>query len=98
MSRRAARRGLTLFATSTLIVLASGVFGLSTASAATRIVGLGGWQVQSSAQAAQSGSDISAPGFPTGSWLHVRDDAGARRTTTPASSSRSSCTPRARSR
>ena len=41
-------------------------------------MGVGGWQVQSSAQAPQAGGDISAPGFPTGSWLHVRpDDAGA---------------------
>jgi len=78
MSRHAARRGLTLFATSTLIVLATTAFGASAASAATQIVGLGGWQVQSSAQAPQAGGDISTPGFPTGSWLHVHtDDAGA---------------------
>jgi exo-1,4-beta-D-glucosaminidase len=48
------------------------------ASAETRIVGLDGWQVQSSASANQAGGQISTPGFPTGSWLQVRpDDAGA---------------------
>src|SRR5581483_10851195 len=41
-------------------------------------VGLGGWQVQSSAQVSQSGGQISAPGFAAGSWLEVKpDDAGA---------------------
>jgi exo-1,4-beta-D-glucosaminidase len=61
-----------------LFVLAVGAFATSAASAETRIVGLGGWQVQSSAQTAQPGSAISTPGFPTASWLHVRpDDAGA---------------------
>ncbi len=52
--------------------------GASAASARTTTVGLGGWQVQSSAQANQAGAQISAPGFATGSWLHVRpDDGGA---------------------
>ncbi|MFC0439959.1 sugar-binding domain-containing protein [Kutzneria buriramensis] len=41
-------------------------------------LGLQGWQVQSSAQASQSGTEISKPGFDTGSWLKVRpDDGGA---------------------
>ena len=48
------------------------------AHAETVTLGLGGWQVQSSALAAQAGSEISQPGFPTGSWLAVSPDgAGA---------------------
>ncbi|HTP20330.1 MAG TPA: hypothetical protein VMJ65_12050 [Solirubrobacteraceae bacterium] len=78
MSRRAVLRRLTVFATATLSLLATAAVATSTASADTRTVGLGGWQVQSSAQARQAGARISAPAFPTGSWLHVRpDDAGA---------------------
>ncbi len=72
---RVARLWLPLF-TTTLLALA--VLGAPAASADTETVGLGGWQVQSSAQATQAGDQISTPGFPTGSWLHVRpDDAGA---------------------
>src|ERR1700690_1440167 len=41
-------------------------------------LGAGGWQVASSATAAQSGAVISAPGFDAASWLPVtNDDAGA---------------------
>jgi len=41
-------------------------------------LGLGGWQVQSSAIAVQDGSQISSPGFATAGWLRVKpDDAGA---------------------
>ncbi len=41
-------------------------------------LGLGGWQVQSSATATESGQDISSPAFDTSSWLKVSpDDAGA---------------------
>src|SRR5581483_1789481 len=48
------------------------------ASADTRTVGLGGWQVQSSAPVSQSGEQSSAPGFAAGSWVEVKpDDAGA---------------------
>jgi exo-1,4-beta-D-glucosaminidase len=48
------------------------------ASADTSTVGLGGWQVQSSALATQRGAEISVPGFSTASWLMVQpDDAGA---------------------
>src|SRR4051812_31282681 len=48
------------------------------ASANTRTLGLAGWQVQSSATAAQSGAEVSSPVFSTAGWLHVRpDDAGA---------------------
>ncbi len=41
-------------------------------------LGTGGWKVQSSASATQSGAQISTPGFNTSSWLSVaNDDAGA---------------------
>ena len=41
-------------------------------------LGAGGWKVQSSATATQSGAQISAPGFDTTTWLPVaNDDAGA---------------------
>ncbi|HET6867273.1 MAG TPA: hypothetical protein VFH80_15235 [Solirubrobacteraceae bacterium] len=72
---RVVRCCLPLF-TTTLLALAA--FGAPAASADTQTVGLTGWQVQSSAEATQSGEQISTPGFATGSWLHVRpDDAGA---------------------
>jgi exo-1,4-beta-D-glucosaminidase len=72
---RVVRFCLPLFTTTVLALVA---FGTSAAWADTQIVGLGGWQVQTSATATQSGDQISTPGFPTGSWLHVRpDDAGA---------------------
>ena len=78
MSRRVGSRRLTLLATAMLAVVAAGAVGAQAASADTQTVGFGGWQVQSSAQAPQAGAQISTPGFPTGSWLHVRpDDAGA---------------------
>src|SRR5215469_3754904 len=42
------------------------------------ILGAGGWEVQSSAVATQSGAQISTPGFSTSTWLPVsNDDAGA---------------------
>ena len=78
MSRRVGSRRLTLLATAMLALLVTGAVGAQAASADTQTVGLGGWQVQSSAQAPQAGAQISTPGFPTGSWLHVRPDgAGA---------------------
>src|SRR5215471_3939537 len=41
-------------------------------------LGGGGWKVQSSATATQTGAQISTPGFNTGGWLPVaNDDAGA---------------------
>src|SRR5215472_5439884 len=41
-------------------------------------LGGGGWQVQSSSVATQTGAQISTPGFDTSSWLPVaNDDAGA---------------------
>ncbi len=62
-----------LVATAAIAALAA-----PTASADVTTVGLGGWQVQSTAQATQSPAAISTPGFGTASWLHVRpDDAGA---------------------
>jgi exo-1,4-beta-D-glucosaminidase len=50
----------------------------SAASADVTDLGGSGWQVQSSAQATQSGATISGPRFDAGPWLRVRnDDAGA---------------------
>ena len=41
-------------------------------------LGVGGWRVQSSATATQTGAQISTPGFNTSTWLPVAgDDAGA---------------------
>src|ERR1700761_4270481 len=41
-------------------------------------LGASGWQVQSSADATQTGAQISTPGFRAGGWLPVaNDDAGA---------------------
>ncbi len=78
MPRRAARRRLTLLVTAMLSVVAATAFAAQAASAQTETVGLGGWQVQSSALATESPQQISTPGFATGSWLHVHpDDAGA---------------------
>jgi exo-1,4-beta-D-glucosaminidase len=78
MSRRAIRRCLSLAATAPLFAFAGGAIWTTPARAGTRTVGLGGWQVQSSARATQTGAQISTPGFRTGTWLHVRpDDAGA---------------------
>jgi exo-1,4-beta-D-glucosaminidase len=48
------------------------------ASAETITLGLGGWQVQSSALVSAPADQVSEPDFPTGSWLPVKpDDAGA---------------------
>jgi exo-1,4-beta-D-glucosaminidase len=48
----------------------------SAASADVTDLGGAGWQVQSSAQATQSGATISDPGFDAASWLSVRNDDG----------------------
>jgi exo-1,4-beta-D-glucosaminidase len=40
-------------------------------------LGTGGWKVQSSATATQSGAQISTPGFNTSSWLSVANDDAA---------------------
>src|SRR5262245_12469235 len=50
----------------------------STGASNVRNLGASGWQVQSSANAAQTGAQISTPGFRTSGWLPVaNDDAGA---------------------
>ncbi len=74
-ARRVAARALALAALAACAGLAP---ALPAASAQTVTLGLGGWQVQSSGLAPQPGSQISEPGFSTGSWLAVApDDAGA---------------------
>jgi exo-1,4-beta-D-glucosaminidase len=78
MSRRLVRRRSTLLATAMLSSLALAAIGAQAASADTQTVGLAGWQVRSTDDTTQTGAQVSTPGFPTGSWLHVRpDDAGA---------------------
>ena len=78
MSRRDAGRLATMVGTSALAMLAAAALSAPAASADTQTLGLGGWQVQSSAQATQAGAQISTPGFPADSWLQVKpDDAGA---------------------
>ncbi len=68
------RKGLLALLAATVVA----ALGASAASARTTTVGLGGWQVQSSAQATQAGAQISTPAFAGGSWLRVRpDDGGA---------------------
>src|SRR5437763_1307672 len=64
--------------------LFSGQVGLArsaaaaTGSSAISDLGSGGWKVQSSATATQTGAQISTPGFNTSNWLPVAsDDAGA---------------------
>jgi exo-1,4-beta-D-glucosaminidase len=50
----------------------------TTAPNTVTTLGLGGWAVQSSALATQTGAKISTPGFSTSTWLKVTpDDAGA---------------------
>jgi exo-1,4-beta-D-glucosaminidase len=57
-------------------VAAAGAMAPAVASAEVTNLGGAGWQVQSSAQAPQSGAAISDPGFDAGSWLSVRNDDG----------------------
>jgi exo-1,4-beta-D-glucosaminidase len=73
-SRRRAARSIAAIG-----VAVAGLVSLaSVAQADTTIIGTGGWRVQSSTIAIASGSQISQPGFATGSWLAVKpDDAGA---------------------
>ena len=60
------------------LALAAAAWAPAAASAETHTLGLGGWQVQSSAMATQTGAQISTPGFATTTWLRVQpDDAGA---------------------
>jgi len=63
-----------------VLLCTAAVATLTPAAAPAQVVtvGLGGWQVQSSARATQTGAVISRPRFATGAWLHVRpDDVGA---------------------
>ncbi len=71
-------RAFARVALATIALLAAGVAFTPAARAQTVTLGLGGWQVQSSALASESGAQISEADFPTGSWLAVTpDDAGA---------------------
>jgi hypothetical protein len=74
-----ARQSTTCKAVAALFAIGAVAFlAAPAASADVTTVGLGGWQVQSTAQATQAPAAISTPGFGTASWLHVRpDDAGA---------------------
>ena len=69
-------------ATATWKIIAAVLFAAAitapAASAQLTTIGLGGWQVQSSALVTQGGSGVSQPGFPTGSWLKVRPTTRAR--------------------
>jgi exo-1,4-beta-D-glucosaminidase len=61
-------------------VTASAMTSATAATGASNLSNLGasGWRVQSSADATQTGAQISTPGFRTGGWLPVaNDDAGA---------------------
>jgi exo-1,4-beta-D-glucosaminidase len=61
-----------------VLVTAIALVGASGAAAEVTTLGLGGWQVQSSASVPQSGAQVSTPGFPTSTWLPVKpDNAGA---------------------
>jgi exo-1,4-beta-D-glucosaminidase len=60
-----------------LLVAALALLLPAGASATTSTIGLGGWQVQSSALDPAGGQQISQPGYSTSSWLAVKpDDAG----------------------
>jgi exo-1,4-beta-D-glucosaminidase len=55
-------------------------------------LGTGGWEVQSSAVATQTGAQISTPGFNTSTWLPVtNDDAGAPGTEVEALAQNGKC-------
>ena len=71
---------LELAARSASVRLASSSLASSSGTGASDIsnLGSGGWAVQSSAVATQTGAQISTPGFSTSTWLPVsNDDAGA---------------------
>src|SRR5579875_1342017 len=62
----------------TWLVLAGCALGAPLASAGTRILGLHGWQVQSTANIGAGGARISEPTYDAGGWLQVKPDgAGA---------------------
>jgi exo-1,4-beta-D-glucosaminidase len=60
----------------TLIIAAALLVGPPGAGAATRTLGLNGWQVQSSAAAGTNGAALSRPGFSAARWLKVTPDNG----------------------
>jgi hypothetical protein len=69
------RTALPLIAVATIVVVLAGP---PVAGAATRTVGLQGWQVRSSASAGNDGAAISRAGFGAKGWLKVApDDGGA---------------------
>ncbi len=77
MAARRVRVGARLLSLAAALCAFAGA-GAPAAGAQTVTLGLAGWQVQSSALVPASGQAISAPGFPTGTWLAVEpDDAGA---------------------
>jgi len=58
--------------------LSPATIGVSPSNVGVFTLGLGGWKVQSSAAATESGAEVSSPGFSTVGWLPVKpDDAGA---------------------
>ena len=64
---RGARIGVRAFALAAVFALCvCAAPNIARARAETVTLGLGGWQVQSSALAPQGGSQVSEPGFPTG--------------------------------
>jgi exo-1,4-beta-D-glucosaminidase len=78
---RAVRPTLAVAAVAALVLVASLLIGGASATPGAPYVanlGAGGWAVQSSAVAKQTGAQISEPGFDTSNWLKVaNDDAGA---------------------
>ncbi len=74
MSRRSGVRFLSTAVIASAVVAAAAATP-SAASGAVTTVGLGGWQVQSSARVTKGGAAISEPAFATGSWLRVAPDA-----------------------
>jgi exo-1,4-beta-D-glucosaminidase len=63
-----------------------------TGASDTSNLGTGGWEVQSSAVATQTGAQISTPGFNTSTWLPVtNDDAGAPGTEVEALAQNGKC-------
>ncbi|HTW11890.1 MAG TPA: hypothetical protein VME01_04035, partial [Solirubrobacteraceae bacterium] len=75
MSLKAFRRCLSTLVAVALFLLSACALAVPAASAQTQILGLHGWQVQSSANVPQGGAQVSLPGFDSSSWLHVKPDA-----------------------
>jgi exo-1,4-beta-D-glucosaminidase len=92
------RGGLLVVAAAALIGITAGSQATAPASAAgatatdQTTLGSGGWKVQSSATATQTGAQISTPGFDTSTWLPVtNDDAGAPGTEVEALAQNGTC-------